>query len=526
MDRLSQKRRQKLLNVRQRIIGIDQEFDTPYGRKPIVYADWVASGRMYAPIEEHIRQNILPFVGNTHTETSVCGTAMTKAYHEAQQIIKRHVNAGKNDVLICGGSGMTGVVNKFQRILGLKLNERYSCKGDIPHEKRPIVLCSHMEHHSNQTSWLETICDVVVVEPDSDGLVSVENFEKALACFQDREMKIAAVTSCSNVTGVFSPYHEIAELMHRNGGLCFVDFACSAPYVKINMHPENDLKHLDAVFFSPHKFLGGPGTSGVLVFDKNLYASSVPDNPGGGTVAWTNPWGEHKYFDDIEAREDGGTPGFLQTMRTAFAIQLKEEIGTHTILEREEELMDIVWEDLKAIDNVYVLADHIRERLAIISFYIDGLHYNLGVKMLNDRFGIQMRGGCACAGTYGHYLLDVDHEHSCSITDAITAGDLSSKPGWIRFSLHPTMTDVEAGFVLNAIRKLAANWEEWSKDYIYRPGSNEFIHMNAQDEEIQQQRVESWYSTSFIETGVEVDEPISIPEKASEILDWSEGKGV
>ncbi len=512
-----------LARVRKNILGAEQRFTTPYGLKKIVYADWVASGRMYAPIEDHFKENILPFVGNTHTETSVCGTAMTKAYHEAQHVIKKHVNADKNDVLICAGSGMTGVVNKFQRILGLKVNERFSDKKAIPANERPVVFCTHMEHHSNQTSWIETICDVVVVEPNEKGLVCLENFKAAIDTYSDRELKIAAITSCSNVTGIFSPYYEIAELIHNAGGLCFVDFACSAPYVSIDMHPANPAQRLDAVLFSPHKFLGGPGTSGVLVFNKDLYASSVPDNPGGGTVAWTNPWGEHKYFDDIEAREDGGTPAFLQTMKTAFAIKLKEEMGVETILHREKELMDLIWYELNAIDGLTVLASDVRERLSIISFYIDGLHYNLGVKMLNDRFGIQMRGGCACAGTYGHYLLGVDKAHSCSITEAISLGDLSSKPGWIRFSLHPTMSGGEALFILYAVEELAAHHAEWAKDYIYQPQCNEFIHMDGMDEERQKQRLNSWFDIGLIPSS---EQGALASSAGQNILDWSAEKGV
>jgi selenocysteine lyase/cysteine desulfurase len=203
------------------------------------------------------------------------------------------------------------------------------------------------------------------------------------------------------------------------------------------------MQSLDAIYFSPHKFLGGPGTPGILVFDNKLYCNKIPDEPGGGTVDWTNPWGEHKYFDEPEAREDGGTPGFLQTIKAALCMKLKENMGCDNIRKREEELLDIVWDELNSIPNLNVLANNIRERLGIISFYIDDLHYNLAVKILNDRYGIQVRGGCSCAGTYGHYLLGVDEDTSHKITNKINEGDLSEKPGWIRLSLHPTMTNEE-----------------------------------------------------------------------------------
>ncbi len=319
---------------RQHIIGIDQEFESPFGNKKIIYTDWTASGRLYRPIEEKLCNEFGPFVANTQTETTVSGTAMTKAYHEAKHIIKNHVNCDEDDVLIVSGNGMTDVVNKFQRILGLKIPENLQQYTVVPDEIRPVVFITHMEHHSNQTSWLETIAKVEVIPPDEDGLFSIENLKILLEDYKERTLKIASVIGGSNVTGIQTPYHEIAEVMHENGGVCFVDFACSAPYVKIDMHPENELQNLDAIFFSPHKFLGGPGTSGVLIFNKKLYKNMVPDCPGGGTVSWTNPWGEHKYIENIEDREDGGTPGFLQTIKAALSIKLKEQMGVGNILKR------------------------------------------------------------------------------------------------------------------------------------------------------------------------------------------------
>ena len=288
---------------REQIIGINQTFTSPYGEQNLIYCDWTASGRLYRSIEDKISNEFGPFVANTHTETSTSGAAMTLAYHEARNIIKRHVNANENDVLITTGSGMTGVVNKFQRILGLKVSENLKNHTQIPEELKPIVFISHMEHHSNQTSWLETIADVEVVPCNNAGLVCLDSFEKCIQKYQHRKIKITSITSCSNVTGIKTEYHKVAKLIHKYNGLCFVDFACCAPYVNINMHPEDEDEMLDAIFFSPHKFLGGPGSSGVLVFNKKLYKNTVPDNPGGGTVSYTNPWGQHDYFDDVETRE-------------------------------------------------------------------------------------------------------------------------------------------------------------------------------------------------------------------------------
>jgi selenocysteine lyase/cysteine desulfurase len=476
---------------RKEIIGVDQSFISPYGEKKIIYTDWTASGRLYRPIEEKILNECGPFVANTHTETTVTGTAMTLAYHEARHIIKRHVNANSDDILITDGTGMTGVVNKFQRILGLRIPENLKEFTSIPTELKPVVFISHMEHHSNQTSWLETIADVEIIPANEAGLFCLDQLKLLLEKYKNRSFKIASITSCSNVTGIKTPYHEVAKLMHQNNGVCFVDFACSGPYVPIDMHPQDADAYLDAIFFSPHKFLGGPGTSGVLIFNKNLYKNNVPDCPGGGTVMWTNPWGDHKYIDNIEDREDGGTPGFLQVIKTALAIQLKEKMGVQNILDREHELVEYIFAKLNQLPNLHILANQHQDRLGVISFYIDELHFNLGVKLLNDKFGIQTRGGCSCAGTYGHYLLHVDQETSHNLVCQITSGDLIQKPGWIRMSVHPTTTSAEIEFVCESIRLLAANHQEWAKEYQYNPKTNEFLHKQVKSSE--KERVAAWF---------------------------------
>lgn len=467
---------------RNNIIGIDQTFESPFGIKKIVYADWTASGRLYSGIEDTLRNDIMPLVANTHTETTVTGTAMTQAYHLAKTVIKDHVNANKNDALIFAGTGMTGVINKLQRILGFKYPEhplQYLKDGnsfEFDDEKLPVVFITHMEHHSNQTTWLEASVIVEIIGQTGDGLVDVNDLNRLLEKHKHRSLKIASVTACSNVTGIKTPYHEIAKLMHENKGYCFVDFACSAPYVNIDMHPENELEALDVVFLSPHKFLGGPATSGVMVLNKELYKKDIPDNPGGGTVTFTDPWGHHGYINDIETREDGGTPGFLQGIKTALAVKLKEDMGVDNILKREEELIDIVFEHFdKMGETVHVLADQHRDRLGVFSFYVEGLHYNLLVKMLNDRFGIQSRGGCACAGTYGHILLNVNQDFSSKIVCEILAGNNSEKPGWVRMSIHPTMTNAEVTYIMESINAIVENSNEWKKDYNYDSISNEFI---------------------------------------------------
>ena len=477
---------------RKHIVGVDQTFTSPYGEQNLVYCDWTASGRLYRPIENKLTNDFGPFVANTHTETSTSGAAMTLAYHEARKIIKKHVNANDNDALITTGSGMTGVVNKFQRILGLKVAEHLKEHTTIPEDIKPIVFISHMEHHSNQTSWLETIADVEVVPSDENGLLCLKEFEKSIKKYEHRAIKIASITSCSNVTGIKTNYHKVAKLIHGYNGLCFVDFACCAPYVAIDMHPENEDEYLDAIFFSPHKFLGGPGSAGVLIFNKKLYKNTVPDNPGGGTVSYTNPWGQHDYFDDVETREDGGTPAFLQTIRIALSIQLKEKMGTDKIKEREDEINTIVFDTLEQLEGVKILAPEHKKRLSIFSFYFEKHRFNLVVKLLNDRFGIQTRGGCSCAGTYGHFLLNVNQETSNKIKHQILEGCNTEKPGWVRLSLHPTITNKELEFVCDSLKELAKNIEDWAKDYKYDSAKNDFIHTTIKP--LEKKLVSAWFS--------------------------------
>jgi selenocysteine lyase/cysteine desulfurase len=457
---------------RNNIIGNDFEHTFVTGRKKIIYADWAASGRLYKPIEKYISEELGPYVANTHTETTLTGTVMTDAYRQAHQIIKKHVNAGPDDMLLFAGFGMTAVINKFQRILGLRVLEQY--KDCIKIDTKPLIIITHMEHHSNQTSWVECLVDVEIINRNSDGLPDLNHLRDILKANQYRKLIIGSFTACSNVTGIITPYHEMTEIMHEFNRLCFIDFSASAAYVNINMHPENEKQALDAIFFSPHKFLGGPGSSGVIVFNKKLYQNKVPDHPGGGTVLWTNPWGEHHYFDDIEIREDGGTPGFLQGIKASLAILLKEDMGIKKMAQREHELKDRLMEGLESIPGLNELEAKQRNRLGYISFYVKEIHHNLIVRMLNDRFGIQTRGGCSCAGTYGHVLLQIDFHESQRITQKIDLGDLSEKPGWVRISIHPTMKDKDIDFIIHSLQEIQKNYTKWQDEYKFNVHSGEF----------------------------------------------------
>ncbi|MDQ0192311.1 aminotransferase class V-fold PLP-dependent enzyme [Paenibacillus wynnii] len=464
---------------REHTIGIRHQITTPYGRQPLLYADWTASGRLYEPIERRLLETFGPYVANPHTESNTTGLTMTLAYNEARSIIKRHVHATADDALLFCGYGTTGAINKLQRILGLNKPDWLQEQMMIAPEDRPVIFISHMEHHSNILPWQESIGELIVVPPGEDGSIDPRQLDDILHLYRNRRWKIGSFTACSNVTGIETPYHKLAAVMHKHGGYCFVDCAASAPYTDIDMHPPSPSEKLDAIFFSPHKFLGGPGTGGILIFDAELYNRRFPDEPGGGTVVWVNPWGGRCYTRDIEAREDGGTPGFLPAFRTALCLNLKETMKVEYMRVRERELCEKLLQGLDTIPGLVVLAgDHTR-RLGIVSFTIKNIHYNLIVQLLNDRFGIQARGGCACAGPYGHYLLGISKKLSSQISETLNTGDQSERPGWVRISLHPIMTDLEVYTIVAAVRSIAHHIKEWQRDYLYNPITNSWEHNSA-----------------------------------------------
>lgn len=469
---------------KQQIIGQEHYFTSAYGPQKLLYADWIASGRLYGPIEDTMRGEIGPMVANTHSFSSETGKASTYAYQHAREIIREHVNADQNDVLVTTGTGMTGALARLQRIMGLRWPDAVKKQIPLNEKDRPVVFITHMEHHSNQVSWMETIADVVIVDCGEHKSVCPDKLEAIVQKYADRNLKIGAFTACSNVTGIITPIHELAKVMHRNGGIIIADFAASAPYVAMNMHPAEVSEALDAILFSPHKFLGGPGSCGVLVFNKTLYTTECPDVVGGGNVKWTDPWGNYAYHDDIETREDAGTPGFLQVMRAALAIRLKEKMTVASIAQREKELLHNCRTRMKKVLGLYILGDNEEERIGCISFGIENIHYNLIVRLLNDRFGIQVRGGWSCASTYGHYLFDVLENSSKDIISGIEAKNLTDKPGWVRLSLHPIMTNEEVTFICDAIAKVVANIEAWRSDYTYNKATNEYDCNTSSDENI------------------------------------------
>lgn len=473
--------------IRINIESYNHTIETPYGQQPFFYFDWAATGQMYEPIEKSLK-TFHPWVANTHSHSSASGAETSSAYAKARSVIKAHVNAWKDDVLVVTGSGMTDAINKFIRIL--PWNEMTSAP------ERPVVFITHMEHHSNEITWRNTDAEVVQIRATSSGEVDLQHFAQLLFLYRERETKIAAVTAASNVTGIRSPLNKLAEMIHQAGSWIVVDYTAAAPYESINMHPAAPEQQLDAIVFSPHKFLGGPGSPGVLIFNRHLYPEGEsPDNPGGGTVKWVNAWGEYRFLDDPEAREDGGTPPILQTIRAAMAIRVKESIGIMQIQAQEKRLLHRLLSYLDFIPNLNVLARQQENRLPIVSFTINGLHHDLGVQLLNDRFGIQVRGGCSCAGPYGHILLNVSKELSANITADIDRGDYSTKPGWIRVSLHPSHSEDDIDYLAEALMQLSLNHQQWAVDYFQVPQSEVYLHKLHEEIEVKRsRRIEQLFS--------------------------------
>lgn len=452
---------------RERTIGNDCTIQTPYGLKELCYADWMAGARLYRPIERYLSERIGPYMSSTYTKASATGAVISNAYSRARTLIKVHVNAAERDVLMMTGSGMSAAIDKLQHVMGFRLPTQLKKSLDLPVQHRPVVFITHMEHPANRDCWFETIAEVVPIASDAQGLVDLADLGEKLSRYADRKLKIASVSGGSNVTGLIPPYHAIAKIMHQHGGFCLVDFACSAPYLDIDMHPDDPLEALDAIFFSPHKFLGGPGSSGVLIFNPALYDCGVATRLA--------------EFEAAALREDQGTPPFIQTIRAALSIRLKEAMGVSYISARQRQLLGHLFKRLDRIPGLHLLAAGHRERLGVLSFYIEGLHHELGVRILSDRFGIQVRGSAPCAGTYEHDLLQRHAARSASTSPSAQGAAPALPPGWIRLSIHPTMTDRVVGRIADALAALARHHPRWVRDYRPLAGGAGYEHRSGWD---------------------------------------------
>ena len=470
--------------VREGIIGRTAEIPTPQGMRQKRYFDQTASGLPFGPIEDLIRDRVLPYMANTHTEASYTGCYMTTLYREAHEKVRKALNASPDDAVVFSGSGATGAINKLIACMGMRipdtLRTQFGCGSQIPDEMRPLVIRSRMEHHSNDLPWQESIGITTYVGYDKQGRIDWKELDKVLNSpeHRDRPIKIGTFSAASNVTGILADPDELARVMHANGGYAFFDYAAAAPYVNIDMHPDPDDEcRKDAVFISVHKFVGGPQTPGVLAANKALFVTDVPAEPGGGTVLYTSPWA-YKYLEDLEHREEGGTPPIVQVIRAGLAFDLKELIGTKRIEAVEHHYVRRAMQAWGNDPQIRILGDPKAPRIGIVSVILDQgrLHHNLAVRLLNDLYGIQVRGGCMCAGTYGHDLLGIGQQQSEAIRCSLDEGDVGAKPGWVRCSFSPATSEEEFAVLLEAVPHIAHNWRMYAEQYTMDPDTAEWHH--------------------------------------------------
>jgi selenocysteine lyase/cysteine desulfurase len=477
--------------VRASVIGDDEAVAGPYGVRRVTYADYTASGRSLGFVEDFIRDAVLPLYANTHTESSGTGLQTTRFREEARRLVLDGVGGDpeRHAVVFCG-SGSTAAINRLVDVLNLRipadLDDRWDLRSRIPPEQRPVVFVGPFEHHSNELPWRESIADLVTIREDRDGYIDLDQLAVELDRYAGRPLKIGSFSAASNVTGIVSNTSAISRLLHEHGALSFFDFAAAAPYVDIEMDPPDDpLAWKDAVFISPHKFIGGPGTPGVLVARRELFRNRVPSMPGGGTVAYVNPF-EHVYLSEIEHREEGGTPAIVESIRAGLVFQLKAAVGVDVIREREHDFITRAMRRWSSNPSIEILGSPDAGRLSIVSFVIrhDGryLHHNFVVALLNDLFGIQSRGGCSCAGPYGHRLLGIDIETSHEFEREITRGCEGIKPGWVRVNFNYFISEAVFAFLLDAVDLIATDGWRLLPDYAFEPATGLWRHRAGRPE--------------------------------------------
>lgn len=473
--------------IRSSVIGADEMVEGPFGARPVVYADYTASGRALTFIEDHLRDVVLPLYANTHTESSGTGLQTTRFREEARRIIAECVGATDQHAVLFCGTGSTGAIAKLIGVLGIRvpsaLEDRHHLSDHIAADDRPVVFVGPYEHHSNELPWRESIADVVTIREDVDGRVDLAHLESELDRYRDRPQLIGSFSAASNVTGILTDTTAVSALLHRFGALAVWDYAAAAPYVGIDMgDPDDGPGYFDAVVISTHKFIGGPGTPGLLVARRDLFDNRVPETPGGGTVAYVND-AEHVYLDDIEHREEGGTPDIVGAIRAGLVFQLKEAVGAEEIERREERFVREAIGEWCRHPSIDVLGCLDADRLSIVSFIVedggDFLHHNFVVAVLNDLFGIQSRGGCSCAGPYGHRLLGIDIDRSHEFEREISRGCEGIKPGWVRINFNYFIDDETFRYVVDAVSLVAARGRELLPLYRFEPASGLWKHRDG-----------------------------------------------
>jgi selenocysteine lyase/cysteine desulfurase len=458
--------------VRADLIGEGLEIEGPEGRKLLLYADYAASGRALKSIESFVQEKVLPFYANAHTEASYCGAYVNRLRGEARAIIASSCCSNEEHVVIFAGAGATAGLNRLAKML-IPAHPNARTRKPIP-----LVLVGPYEHHSNILPWRESGADIVDIPEAIEGGPDCGAIEAALRNAGVGSKVIGAFSAASNVTGIITDIERVNGLLKRYGAISVWDFAAGAPYLPIDMKAGGGL---DAIVFSPHKFIGGPGASGVLIVKKTIVPQAAPSITGGGTVSFVSPWSHH-YVAELGAREEAGTPNVLGDIRAALVMLVKERIHQAYISARDRELCRRAREAWGGEERIEVLGNLEAQRLPIFSFRVrDGngghVHQQLVTRMLSDYYGVQARGGCACAGPYAHRLLGIDRDASETLWSRLEAGHELEKPGWTRVNLCAVASDEQIGAILHAVSEVAERAPELAGHYACDAKTARFRHL-------------------------------------------------